>query len=161
MPNIFEPDFDHQRDEAGFRSKRARLGWQLASERLGASIWEIEPGEAAYPYHYHLAEEELVLVLMGGPSVRTNGDWCKLEPGDVLSFPRGKAGGHQVANWGDVTARFLAVSTSGAPDLVMYPDSGKLGAYERLPDRLGLWEVFRVADAVDYHDGERPPARPE
>jgi uncharacterized cupin superfamily protein len=161
MPNIFEPDFDHQRDEAGFRSQRARLGWQLASERLGASIWEIEPGEAAYPYHYHLAEEELVVVLMGRPSVRTDGDWRQLEPGDVLSFPRGKAGGHQVANWGDVTARFLAISTSGAPDLVMYPDSGKVGTYERLSDRLGLWEVFRLADAVDYHDGERPPARPD
>ena len=52
----------------------------------------------------------------------------------MLSFPRGQSGGHQVANWGDVTARFLAVSTSGTPDLVVYPDSGKLGAFERLPD---------------------------
>ena len=78
----------------------------------------------------------------------------------MLSFPRGQSGGHQVANWGDVTARFLAVSSSGTPDLVVYPDSGKLGAFERLPDRLGLFEIFRTADAVDYHDGERPPAPP-
>ena len=54
----------------------------------------------------------------------------------------------------------LAVSTSGTPDLVVYPDSGKLGACERLPDRAGLFEIFRMADAVDYHDGERPPAPP-
>jgi len=160
MPNIFEPDFDQRRDEPGFCSRRARLGWQLASQRLGASIWEIEPGEAAYPFHYHLAEEELLVVLMGRPSVLVDGAWSQLEPGDVLSFPRGEEGGHQVANWGDSTARFLAVSTSGTPDLVVYPDSGKLGAFERLPDRNGLWEVFRVADAVDYHDGERPPAPP-
>ena len=87
MPNIFEPEFDQQRDEPGFRSQRARLGWQLASQRLGASIWEIEPGEAAYPYHYHLAEEELLIVLMGRPSMRTDGDWRELEPGDVALLP--------------------------------------------------------------------------
>jgi uncharacterized cupin superfamily protein len=160
MPNIFEPDFDQQREHPGFRARRSRLGWQLGMQRLGASVWEIEPGEAAYPYHYHLGEEELLIVLLGRPSLRTNGEWRALEPGDALSFPLGKAGGHQVANWGDVTARFLAISTSGTPDLVVYPDSGKLGACERLPDRNGLWEIFRVADAVDYHDGERPPAAP-
>jgi uncharacterized cupin superfamily protein len=160
MPNIFEPDFDQEREHPGFRARRARLGWQLALERLGASIWEIEPGEAAYPYHYHLGEEELLIVLLGRPSMRTNGTWRELEPGDAIAFPLGETGGHQLANWGDVTARFLAISTSGTPDLVVYPDSGKLGACERLPDRQGLWEVFRVADAVDYHDGEHPPAAP-
>ncbi len=161
MPNIFEPEFDQQRDHPGFRAQRARVGWQLATERLGASIWEIEPGEAAYPFHYHLAEEELLVVLMGRPSVRTDDDtWRQLEPGELLSFPRGRDGGHQLANWGDVAARFLAVSTSGTPDLVVYPDSGKLGANERLADRDGLYKIFRMADAVDYHDGERPPVPP-
>jgi uncharacterized cupin superfamily protein len=160
MPNIFEPEFDQQRDHPGFRAQRARVGWQLATQRLGASIWEIEPGEAAYPYHYHLGEEELLVVLMGRPSVRTDDEWRELEPGEVLSFPHGREGGHQLANRGDVTARFLAVSTSGAPDLVVYPDSGKLGANERLPDRDGLFEIYRRGDAVDYYDGERPPAPP-
>ena len=160
MPNIFEPEFDQERVHPGFRARRARLGWQLASERLGASIWEIEPGEAAYPYHYHLGEEELLVVILGRPSVRTDGLWRELEPGDALAFPRGSEGAHQVANWGDVTARFLAVSTSGTPDLVVYPDSGKLGACERLPGRDGLWEIYRRSDAVDYPDGARPPAPP-
>jgi uncharacterized cupin superfamily protein len=160
MPNIFEPDFDQQREHPGFRAQRSRLGWHLGLQRLGASIWEIEPGEAAYPFHYHLGEEELLLVLLGRPSLRTDGDWRELEPGDALAFPLGPEGGHQIANWGDVTARFLALSTSGTPDLVVYPDSGKLGACERLPDRTGLWEIFRLADAVDYHDGERPPSAP-
>jgi len=62
MPNIFEPDFNQRREHPGFRALRARLGWELGTEHLGASIWEIEPGEAAYPYHYHLAEEELLVV---------------------------------------------------------------------------------------------------
>ena len=94
MPNIFEPDFNQRREHPGFRALRARLGWELATERLGASIWEIEPGEAAYPYHYHLAEEEFLVVLLGRPSVRTDGEWRELEPGDVLvvpARPRGRA----------------------------------------------------------------------
>jgi uncharacterized cupin superfamily protein len=160
MPNIFEPNFDQRREHPGFRALRARLGWELGTQRLGASIWEIEPGEAAYPYHYHLAEEELLVVLLGRPSVRTDDVWRELAPGDVLSFPTGESGGHQVANWADVTARFLAVSTSGTPDLVVYPDSRKLGAFERLPDRFGLFEIFRLTDAVDYYEDERPPVPP-
>jgi hypothetical protein len=41
--------------------------------------------------------------------------------------------------------------------LVCYPDSGKLGGFERLPDGSGLSVLFRLADEVDYYDGERPP----
>lgn len=43
------------------------------------------------------------------------------------------------------------------PDIVIYPDSGKLGAFERRPDGTGLDVMFRLSDSVDYHDGERPP----
>jgi uncharacterized cupin superfamily protein len=157
MPNIFEPEFDQQRVHPGFRALRSRVGWQLKTQRLGASIWEIEPGEAAYPYHYHLAEEELLVVLMGRPSVRAEGEWRELEPGDVLAFARGREGAHQLANWGSATARFMAVSTSGTPDLVVYPDSGKLAAFERRPDGGGIRKMFRVADAVDYYEGESAP----
>jgi hypothetical protein len=39
----------------------------------------------------------------------------------------------------------------------MYPDSGKVGAFERRPDGGGLRTMFRLRDAVEYHDGETPP----
>ena len=45
----------------------------------------------------------------------------------------GEAGGHQLVNRTEETVRFLAFSTSGEPDVVIYPDSGKVGAFERLP----------------------------
>ena len=57
------------------------------------------------------------------------------------------------------TVRFLAFSTSGEPDVVIYPDSGKLGAFERLPEGGGLRAMFRLTDTVDYHDGEQAPTR--
>ncbi|MGD0454984.1 MAG: cupin, partial [Solirubrobacteraceae bacterium] len=77
--------------------------------------------------------------------------------GEVVAFPRGERGGHQLVNRTDETVRFLSFSTSGEPDVVIYPDSGKLGAFERLPDGGGLRALFRLSDTVDYHDGEQPP----
>ena len=47
-------------------------------------------------------------------------------------------------------ARFLAVSTHGQPDVVIYPDEGKLSAAERRPDGDGLKMYFKIDDAVPY-----------
>ena len=157
MPNLNDPPYDELREVEGFRARRARLGRQAGAERLGLSLWELPSGEAAFPYHFHYTEEELVIVLEGAPTLRTPEGTRTLEPGEIVSFPRGEAGGHQLANATGETIRFLSFSTSGEPDLVAYPDSGKLGAFERLPEGGGLRLMFRTEDAVDYHDGEVPP----
>lgn len=160
MANIFDASFDEPRGRPGFRAARARLGRQAGSERLGVSLWELPPGEAAYPYHWHLAEEEMVIALDAGLSLRTPDGWRQLERGEVVAFPRGEAGAHQLVNHGEEPARLLAISTSGEPDIVLYPDSGKLGAFERRQDGRGLWKLFRESDEVDYYDGETPPTPP-
>jgi uncharacterized cupin superfamily protein len=160
MANIHKPDFDEPRDRDGFRAQRARIGRQAGTRDLGASLWEIPPGEAAYPYHYHLAEEELIVVLSGRLRLRTPEGWTSLDAGDVVSFPVGEKGGHQLVNDGTEPARVLALSTQ-KPDVVIYPDSGKLGAFERLPEGGGLYKLFRLADEVDYWEGESPPKRGE
>ena len=98
-----------------------------------------------------------MLVLRGRPSLRTPDGWRELEEGEVVAFLRGECGGHQLVNRTEDTVRFLAFSTSGEPDVVIYPDSGKLGAFERLPEGGGLRKMFRVEDAVDYFEGEAPP----
>lgn len=157
MPNINDPVRVAHRSGDGFRVRRARVGHQLGTERLGVSIWEVPPRQAAYPYHYHLAEEELVVVLEGTPSLRDLEGWRELEEGEVCSFPRGERGAHQLMNRSASTVRLLALSTHGEPDIVLYPDSGKLGAAERLPSGGGLRKFFRLSDDVDYYDGEQPP----
>jgi uncharacterized cupin superfamily protein len=157
MPNINEPVFDEPREHPGFRCQRARLSRQAGSERLGLSLWELPPGEAAYPYHHHLAEEELLVVLRGRPSLRTPDGWRDLDEGDVVAFLRGERGGHQLANRTEETIRFLAFSPSGEPDIVIRPDSGTIGAFERRPEGGGLYVHFRADDAVDYFEGELPP----
>jgi uncharacterized cupin superfamily protein len=159
MPNIDEPDFDQIRDHEGFRARRARVGRQAGAARLGVSLWELAPGQAAYPYHFHYTEEELLIVLEGAPSLRTPQGWRALAPGEVVSFPRGAEGAHQLLNETAESIRFLSCSTSGEPDVVSYLDSGKLGVFERRPGDDALDAMFRTADAVDYYDGEAPPER--
>jgi uncharacterized cupin superfamily protein len=157
MVNIEKPDFDELRGGDGFTCRRARISRQAGAERLGLSLWDLPPGEAAYPYHAHLTEEELVVVLEGRPSLRTPGGWRELEQGEVVSFLRGEDGAHQIVNRTDAPVRFLAFSTSGEPDVVLQPDSDKIGAFERRPDGGGLRIWFSRADAREYLDGEQRP----
>jgi uncharacterized cupin superfamily protein len=157
MPNINDPDFDEPREHQGFLAQRSRISRHAGAVRLGMSVWEVPPGQAAYPYHFHFTEEELLVVTEGSPSLRTPDGWRDLQPGEVVAFLAGEQGGHQLVNRTAETVRFLAISTSGEPDVVSYPDSGKLGVFERLPDGGGLRKMFREPDAVDYYDGESPP----
>jgi uncharacterized cupin superfamily protein len=152
--NVRKPHFDEPRGHDGFRCLRARIGRQAGSERIGASLFAVPPGEAAYPYHWHLAEEEMVVILEGTPLLRTPDGERRMEQGEVAPFLRGEGGAHQIINDTDSEVRFLAVSTQGEPDIVMYPDSGKLGAFERRPEGGGLYKLFRLADEVDYWDDE-------
>jgi hypothetical protein len=71
MTNIFEPEFESESDREGFAYRRARIGWQADTERLGASLYEVPPGQATFPYHWHSANEEMLIVLSGRPSLRT------------------------------------------------------------------------------------------
>lgn len=155
-PNIEQPDFDEPRAHPGFDCRRARLGRQAGTDKVGLSLFELPPGQAAYPYHWHVAEEELIIVLAGSPSLRTPDGWRELAQGEVVAFRVGEHGAHQLVNRSEQPVRFLAFSNQ-QPDICVYPDSGKVGAFERRADGGGLRHLFREADAVDYWEGEQAP----
>ncbi len=160
MASIVDPHFDQDRKgPEGFRASRALLGRQAGAKRLGLSLWELPPGEAAYPYHFHLADEELIVVLGGSPTLRTPQGWRELQAGEVVSFPTGEAGAHQLVNWGTERVRFLSFSPAGNLDAVIYPDARKLGVAERRPEGFAL-RVRMPQDSVEYWEGELPPSRP-
>jgi uncharacterized cupin superfamily protein len=160
VTNIYEPDFDDSEERPGFTNRRARIGRQAGAAKLGASLYEIPPGQANFPYHWHGANEELAIALAGRPSVRTREGWRELSPGDVVSFPAGEGGAHQIANRADEPAQVLIVSTMIGPEVNGYPDSDKVIATVRAPgtpDDGSLTASFRLADEVDYWDDEAAP----
>ena len=154
--NINRPVFDEPREYEGFRCLRARIGRQAGTAKIGASLFEVPPGQAAYPYHWHMAEEELIVVLTGNPSLRTPDGWRDLEPGEVLALRVGEDGAHQLVNRTSDIVRFLAVSNQ-QPDVIVRPDSATIGVAERRPEGGGLAYYFRAQDAVGYIEGETAP----
>jgi uncharacterized cupin superfamily protein len=161
MPNLFEPDFDTRHDRPGFTYGRARLGRQAGAERLGASLYELEPGQAQWPMHYHLGNEELLIAIRGTPTLRTPDGERQLSEGEVVALPLGERGAHQVVNRTGEPVRVLIVSEMASPDVVVRPESGKLSAFGRAPgspDDDGAHWVFFERDQVGFWDGEEPPA---
>jgi uncharacterized cupin superfamily protein len=154
MTNLNSAEFE-DRGVEGFRVRRARLAQHAGAKKIGVSLWEVPPGEAAYPYHWHVIDEEVIIVLDDGLRLRgPDGNWRSLPEGEVVAFRVGEEGGHQLWNGGESTARFLSISSgpSEADDIVYYPDSGKVGVYAQ-----NVYETYPRDRAVDYWDGEIPP----
>jgi uncharacterized cupin superfamily protein len=159
MTSFLEPDFDPPSAREGFRGRRARLGRQAGCEHLGASLFELEPGCAAFPLHHHLGNEEMLIVLSGTTALRTTEGERALAAGDLVALPAGEAGAHQVINRGTDAARILIVSEMNAPDVVVRPESNKISAFGNPPGAAGegFHDVYFRRDAVELWDGEQPP----
>ena len=149
--NLHDDDWDSVSDREGWCSKEAWVGARIGAELMGGSMSELEPGDRLWPYHTHHANEEWLLVVRGTPTLRTPEGERDLKEGDVVCFPRGKAGAHQVSNRTEAPVRVLMLSTLVAPDIVEYPDSGKVGARSAAGERILL---SRPGPMLDYWDGE-------
>ncbi len=149
--NLNGDEWDRVEERPGWRSKDAWVGAHVEAELIGGSMYELEPGDRLWPYHTHHANEEWMIVLRGRPTLRTPEGERELEEGDVVCFRRGQDGLHQVRNATDAPLRVLMLSTLIAPDLVEYPDSGKVGARSVAGERILL---SRPGPILDYWDGE-------
>jgi uncharacterized cupin superfamily protein len=120
MSNAFEPEWQGERGG----NRVARLGAAVGSQRLGASIVELASGALSSPYHFHHANEELLIVLSGTPELRMPDGVRELQPGEVVSFPCGPEGAHRVRNTSPEPCRLLLISEMNFPEIVSYPDTG-------------------------------------
>ena len=133
MANVYEPTWDAERDEPPYRWRRSRLGRQAGARRLGASLFELEPGAETFPLHAHYANEEMLVVVAGSPTLRTLAGERTLAPGEVVAFPAGREGAHALRNDTGEPVRVLIVSTMRAPDINEFPDIGELWVRDYVP----------------------------
>jgi uncharacterized cupin superfamily protein len=143
-------------DPPGFAAGMARFGGTLGADRTGATLYELPPGQALCPYHYEYGEEEWLLVLEGRPTTRTPEGSEAAEPLDLVFFPMGPAGAHQVRNDSEETVRVLMWSTVVVPTATAYPDSDKVGIWTGVD---GEDVMVRRSSSVGYYAGE--PGVPE
>lgn len=132
------------------------MGKRLGAELLGASLYELEPRQKTFPYHWHYAQEEWLIVVTGTPTLRDPRCERRLAPGDCIVFRRGPGGAHLVRNDTDEPCRVLVLSSPSDVEIAVYPDSRKVGAFGKAfgeggePFRL----LVRAESGVDYFEGE-------
>jgi len=157
--NIESMVYEERSHGEEFAAQHARVGADLDSKKLGFNVTVIPPGKRAFPYHAHRANEEMFFILEGAGSIRIGGATHKIRKGDFISLPPGPDSAHQIINDSKAPLRYLAVSTMEIPEVVEYPDSGKLGVIAGSPGgRPALSDSIRhftrVSDGVDYWEGE-------
>ena len=160
MTNIFEPKWV-ERDQPPLIGRAARVGAQAGAERLGATLYEIDPGGYGSPFHLHHGNEEMIVVVTGGPTLRTLDGTRELAAGEVVACPVGRRGAHQLQNNTDEPVRALVISTMVYPEVAEQLDSDKILVHSAPPgtaDRLALAfpreaQVDRLAGELRLPDG--------
>jgi uncharacterized cupin superfamily protein len=150
--NLFSAQLEDNAERPdGFRFAFSRLGPQLGASLVGATIYELQPGQTTFPYHYEYGCEEWLLVVGGRPTLRDPEGQHELEPGDVVCFPEGPEGAHAVTNGTEEPVRVVILSTKAFPAVAVYPDSDKIGVWTgNEADEV----MVRRESGVDYWDRE-------
>jgi uncharacterized cupin superfamily protein len=127
-------------------ARGTRLGPTVGAQRLGCSLYELDPGGQAVPYHAHYANEELLIVLDGTLELRNPRGSREVKRGAVVAFPSGPDGAHRLRNLSDAPARYLVISTMRFPEVAEQIDTGTVLAMKGPADG---W-AFPSGSAGDY-----------
>ena len=110
--------------DAPCRERRVEtLGDAGGLSQFGVSRVTLPPGAWSSQRHWHSAEDELVYILQGRPTLIDGGGEHELAPGDVTAHPAGEADGHHMVNRTDEEVVFLVVGArTPETDTATYPD---------------------------------------
>jgi uncharacterized cupin superfamily protein len=138
--NVWSDEWELESDEEWAAGRATRLP---RGAKIGATLYEIGPGATSGYYHFHHGAEELLVVLRGRPTLRDPSGERRLDEGDVVHFPVGPDGAHQLINRTDEPVRYLMAANRPSPEAVEYPDSRQLSVMAFTESQLGgpLWDI--------------------
>jgi len=149
--NIWDDQWgDQQEDWSGGGGRLKRLvprGAAPTEPQLGASLYELGPGNFMI-FHFHHGSEELLILLRGRPTLRTFAGERQLEEGAVVHFPLGPDGAHEIRNDTDEPVRYVVAGIRVSPEVAEYPDLKQLTAQSRFPSQTGA-PLFVIHDLKD------------
>ena len=127
--------------------------------KLGVSVFRVHPGKCSFPFHEHMANDEAILVTRGSGTLRYGDERIPLREGDYVHLPAASGNAHHVINTSDRDLEYYCFSSIVLPEIVLYPDSNKIGTMAAKASAEGDRE-FSVAflhhEPVDYWEGEEP-----
>lgn len=128
-----------------------RLSTVTNSKNLVFDLRMLNPGQFSFPYHFHRNAEELMMVISGSMTLRSETGFEILSEGDIVFCEKGESGVHQFYNHSSEPCTYLDVRTFLGIDVTEYPDSGKINI---LPE----YEIFEKESIVGYFKGEEKVA---
>ena len=90
---------------------------------VGVGIDILEPGRYSNEFHFHLTEEEHILILNGSATLFLGEKSYILSEGDYCCFPAGQKAGHHLFNHTNLPCRFLTIGQNNSYDVYFYPKS--------------------------------------
>lgn len=141
---------EHKVGAEGFEYYKKEFVPRGHAEKTMVSVYEIPPLKSAYPYHFHLKNEETFYILRGEGVLKTPDGESRVSAGDLLFFPASPEGAHKLTN-SSPTEPLVYIDFSVVHDLdvTVYPDSHKIGVWGK-----DINKVYPLCADVDYYEGE-------
>jgi uncharacterized cupin superfamily protein len=99
-----------------------RLGEAGGLTQFGVNLVMLEPGAMSSLRHWHLHEDEFVMVTEGECVMVQDEGETVMRPGDCAAFPAGNTNGHHFRNRSDKVAKFLVIGTKAPREVATYSD---------------------------------------
>ncbi|MBB4050661.1 putative cupin superfamily protein [Devosia subaequoris] len=116
----------------GIGAHGANFSRAMGLTMLGASYFEVQPGESAFPFHVHYLEDEIIVILEGEGTYRFGEAADKVTVGDVLGAPAGRAElAHQLTNTGPGPLKYICVANQTDTNVVELPEHGVVRVHHR------------------------------
>lgn len=99
-----------------------RLGDAGGLTQFGVNLVMLQPGAISSLRHWHLKEDEFVMVTEGICTLVQDAGATEMVAGDCAAFPAGNTDGHHFINRTDRLAKFLVVGSKAKTETATYSD---------------------------------------
>ena len=99
-----------------------RLGQAAGLTQFSVNLVSLEPGAMSSLRHWHLAEDEFVMVTQGECVLMEDQGETLMRAGDCAGFPCNTPNGHHFINRSDAVARFLVIGSKAPREVATYSD---------------------------------------
>lgn len=99
-----------------------RLGDAGGLTQFGVNLVSLDPGAMSSLRHWHMAEDEFVMVTEGECVMVQDEGETVMRPGDCAAFPAGSTNGHHFLNRTDRVAKFLVIGSKAKREVATYSD---------------------------------------
>lgn len=99
-----------------------RLGEAGGLTQFGVNLVMLEPGALSSLRHWHLNEDEFVMVTQGECVMVTDAGETLMQVGDCAAFPANTPDGHHFINRSAAVAHFLVIGSRAPIEVATYSD---------------------------------------